>query len=320
MPYSVTPIPFKPPRLLGLSEALTADHYAADYGAAVQKLNALEHSLVAETPSTMSGSECRTVLQEADDTANAVILHEVYFDGLGGADGLGSAAAPADGPLAEALHRDFGGPDAWAGQFASLAADASGDEGWALLIWSARLGKLVNRWAPGNTQPLADGVPVLALDLFKHAYQADFGADVTAYVRTWFDNLHWGRPNQRFELARGKPVCTAANSAPQIRAEDYRAFAETGAEHVLLDICLAEDMAKREDRVPNSVIRPPETIEDWIGDLPEDTPIIAYCVYGFQVSDNAVTQMRQRGLDARKLAGGLAAWHAMGGKTEPLDR
>ena len=46
---------------------------------------------------------------------------------------------------------------------------------------------------------------------------------------------------------------------------------------------------------------------------------MAYCVYGFQVSGDAVAELRRRGLDARVLAGGIAAWRAIGGPTVPLN-
>ena len=59
-------------------------------------------------------------------------------------------------------------------------------------------------------------------------------------------------------------------------------------------------------------------IAEWANDLPKDKPIVAYCVYGFQVSGDAVAELRRRGLDARILAGGIAAWHAIGGPTVPL--
>ena len=47
---------------------------------------------------------------------------------------------------------------------------------------------------------------------------------------------------------------------------------------------------------------------------------MVYCNFGFQVSGSAVTELRRRGYDARSLKGGIAAWHAIGGPTVPLDR
>ena len=54
--------------------------------------------------------------------------------------------------------------------------------------------------------------------------------------------------------------------------------------------------------------------------LPRDKPIVVYCIFGFQVSGNAVTELRRRGYDARGLKGGIGAWHAIGGPTVPLDQ
>ena len=45
MPHSVTPLPFKPPRLDGLSERLLVSHYENNYGGALRRLNAIERRL-----------------------------------------------------------------------------------------------------------------------------------------------------------------------------------------------------------------------------------------------------------------------------------
>jgi Fe-Mn family superoxide dismutase len=57
----------------------------------------------------------------------------------------------------------------------------------------------------------------------------------------------------------------------------------------------------------------------WVEKLPRGRPIAVYCICGFQVSGTAVTELRQRGYDARALVGGITAWHAIGGTTVPLD-
>ncbi len=87
---------------------------------------------------------------------------------------------------------------------------------------------------------------------------------------------------------------------------------------VLLDVCLAEDLAKRSDMLPEAKLRAPERIADWADELPKDKPIVVYCVYGFQVSGDAVAELRRRGFDAQILSGGIAAWHAIGAPTVPL--
>jgi len=43
------------------------------------------------------------------------------------------------------------------------------------------------------------------------------------------------------------------------------------------------------------------------------------CICGFQVSGKTVTELRQRGYNARALVGGITAWHAIGGASVQLD-
>ena len=51
-----------------------------------------------------------------------------------------------------------------------------------------------------------------------------------------------------------------------------------------------------------------------------DRPVVVYCFFGFQISGDAVNELRCRGYDARALKGGIGAWHAIGGPTVPLNR
>jgi Fe-Mn family superoxide dismutase len=72
--------------------------------------------------------------------------------------------------------------------------------------------------------------------------------------------------------------------------------------------------------LPGAVFRAPDTIAQWADDLPRDCLIVVCCIYGFQVSGETTVELRRRGYDARSLTGGVAAWHAIGGTTVPLDR
>jgi Fe-Mn family superoxide dismutase len=89
---------------------------------------------------------------------------------------------------------------------------------------------------------------------------------------------------------------------------------------VLVDVCMADDPDRRSDVLAGASLRNPDTIGRWAETLPRDRPIVAYCIFGFHVSGNTVDELRRRGYDARSLKGGIAAWHAIGGPTVPLDR
>jgi Fe-Mn family superoxide dismutase len=63
----------------------------------------------------------------------------------------------------------------------------------------------------------------------------------------------------------------------------------------------------------------PAALPRWVEALPRDRPIVVYCICGFQVSGTAVIELRRRGYEARALAGGITAWHAIGGATVPMN-
>ncbi|UCI08753.1 Fe-Mn family superoxide dismutase [Mesorhizobium sp. B1-1-8] len=315
MPHQIMPLPFKPPRLEGLSERLLASHYENNYGGAVRRLNAIEHRLDGLDWSAAPVFDINGLKREELVAANSAILHEIYFDGLGG-------SGDATGDLAAMLERDFGSVAGWRTQFTACAKAQAGGSGWTLLTWSERHDRLTIQWAADHTNCLVGGVPILALDMYEHAYHLDFGAKAGAYVDAFMKNIHWERVGARCRRALGQqgdgtnPAHTANGYA--VAPEDLRSRIERHEDIVLLDVCLAEDLAKRTDMLPGALIRTPDTIADWAGELPKGKPIVVYCVYGFQVSGDAVADLRRRGFDALMLSGGIAAWHAIGAPTVPL--
>lgn len=320
MSYPVMPIPFKPPRLVGLSEGLLASHYENNYGGALRRLIAIEDKLSTLTFETAPVFELNGLGRERLIAANSVLLHEVYFECLGGADGIGSLTADPTGVLADAIARDFGSLENWKTEFTAMGRALGGGSGWVTLVWSPRFGGLSNQWSADHTHALAGGIPILALDMYEHAYHMDFGSNAGAYVDAFMNNLHWDRPTKRLMDATEKLNETDHSEDNEVSVEELAAMLASDDAPILLDICLDEDMAKRNDKIPGARTLAPQDIETWIKDLPKDQPIIGYCVYGYQVSGNAVAEMQQRGLDAKRLKGGIAAWHAMGGKIDPLEK
>jgi Fe-Mn family superoxide dismutase len=316
MQHRIMPLPFKPPRLDGLSEKLLASHYENNYGGAVRRLNAIERRLDELDWSSAPVFDINGLKREELIAANSAILHEIYFDGLGGS---GDAA----GDLATALERDFGSVAAWRSQFSGCAKAQAGGSGWTLLTWSPRHSRLTIQWGADHTNCLAGSVPIMALDMYEHAYHLDFGAKAGAYVDAFMKNIHWERVAERYKRVMRMDsaladIPAAATDDGAVAAEDLRSRLERKEDIVLLDVCLAEDLPKRGDMLPGALRRAPETIADWADELPRDKPIVVYCVYGFQVSGDAVAELRRRGFNAQGLSGGIAAWHAIGGPTVPF--
>lgn len=315
MTYEVQPLPFKPHRLDGLSDRLLVSHYENNYGGAVRRLNAIEQRLEQSDWTALPVFELNGVGRERLIATNSMILHEAYFEALGG-------TGQPDGNVAQALERDFGSVERWLAEFSALGKALAGGSGWALLTWSERLGRLTNQWAADHCHTVADGAVVLALDMYEHAYAIDFGAKAATYVDTFMRNIHWERVKARLSRALDpkSPHSEAPNpSVPNVTAAALNGLLNSDQAPTLIDVCLREDFQRRADMLPNAQFFIAEELETWAPALPVDRPLVVYCQYGFQVSGEATIELRRRGRDARFLAGGLAAWHAMGGPTVPLS-
>ena len=328
----VRPLLLKPQWMNGLSERLLVSHYENNYGGAVRRLNAIRARLAALDWARAPVFEINGLKREELIAAGSVILHEVYFDSLGGhGDHPPTGLEEPPAGLATALERDFGSVMAWRAEFAAMAKALAGGSGWVILAWSDRLGRLVNQWAADHAHGLPGATPILALDMYEHSYHLDFGAKAAAYVDQVMANLNWERIAARYRLAIGEgageeklflPFGAPAQEEARISTEELRAALEgdDGRRPVLLDLCLPRDLPRRTDMLAGATMHAPAALPSWVEELPRGRPIVVYCICGFQVSGTAVAELRQRGYDARALVGGITAWHAIGGTTVPLDR
>jgi superoxide dismutase, Fe-Mn family len=327
----VRPLLLKPQWMNGLSERLLVSHYENNYGGALRRLNAIRARLNALDWARVPVFEINGLKREELIAAGSVILHEIYFDSLGG-DGDNPPKGLAEPPvgLARALERDFGSVMAWLAEFTAMAKSLAGGSGWTILAWSERLGRLVNQWAADHGHGLAGATPILALDMYEHAYHLDFGAKAAAYVDQVMANLNWERIGARYRVAIGEgagvdqlflPFGAPAQEEARISAEELKAALEDDGDSrpVLLDLCLRRDLPRRTDMLAGASMHAPAALPRWVEKLPRGRPIVVYCICGFQVSGTAVTELRQRGYNARALVGGITAWHAIGGTTAPLD-
>src|SRR4051794_30047797 len=254
---AIRPLLLKPHRMNGLSERLLVSHYENNYGGALRRLNAIRARLAALDWAGAPAFEINGLKREELIAASSVILHEIYFDSLGGhGDNPPAANAQPPADLAEALKRDFGSVMAWAAEFTAMAKALAGGSGWAILAWSERLGRLVNHWAAEHANALPGATPILALDMYEHAYRLDFGADAAAYVDRAMANLNWERIGARYRLAIGLggaeealflPFGAPAQEEARISAEELRAALENDDHRrpVLLDLCLPRDLPRR---------------------------------------------------------------------------
>jgi Fe-Mn family superoxide dismutase len=185
MDLQARPLTLNPATLHGLSEKLIVSHHANNYTGAVKRLGAIRQQLAQLDWPSAPVFAINGLKREELIAANSAWLHELYFDSLGG-----DGALP-DSGLAVAVARDFGSVDRWRAEFSALAKAMGGGSGWALLSWSTREARLINQWAADHTHLLAGATPLLALDMYEHAYHMDFGAKAAAYVDAFMQKIRW---------------------------------------------------------------------------------------------------------------------------------
>jgi superoxide dismutase, Fe-Mn family len=137
MPYQMKPLGCDPAQIKGISERLIISHYENNYGGAVKRLNSIEDQLAELDYGSAPNFLINGLKREQLIAMNSMILHELFFEGLGEQSGPGPV-------LQSMLARDFGSYERWHSEFIAMGKAFGGGSGWVLLSWSPRDRKLVN--------------------------------------------------------------------------------------------------------------------------------------------------------------------------------
>lgn len=318
MRYQIAPLFCRPWTINGMTPRLIESHYENNYGGAVVRLNAIADELAALDPQTTSSHVINRLKQEETAALNSTLLHELYFASLGG-DGRAVPEA-----MAGAFTRDFGSVDRWRHEFVALANVLGASAGWVLLSWVPRDGRLVNQTVSEATSGVAGAIPILALDMYEHAYHLDFGANPAAYIATFMRNIDWSAVQGRYEDAiEAKPprplVQKEFGDLPAVTIEEVRAMIQSGEPVQVIDTRPRHYTSRAQDIVEGAVWRDPERVDEWIGELSKTTPVVTFCVYGFHIGCQTAATLRKAGFDASYMAGGHYAWKAAKGPVKLFD-
>ncbi len=319
MQYRLAPLFCRPWTLNGISPRLIESHYEGNYGAALNRLNAITAELESIDPGTTSPEIINRLKRDEAAALNSTLLHELYFASLGG-DGRALPEA-----IASAIVSDFRSVDRWRQEFVALAGVLAGGSGWVLLAWVPRDGCLINYSATDHTQSVAGGIPILALDMYEHAYHLDFGTNAGAYIAAFMRNIDWNAVQGRYEdagkVAPPRPLEQKQFAdVPSISVEEVKAMLESGTRVQIIDTRPRHYSTRAQDIMEGAVWRDPERVDEWIGDLSRTEPVVTFCVYGFHIGCETAVTLRKAGFDARYMAGGHYAWKAIKGKVTRFEQ
>ncbi len=204
MAFQLPELPYAPDALEPYIDARTMEiHHSKHHGGYVAKLNA-----ALEGVSGFEGKSVEDILRNItavpEKIRQAVINH-----GGGHANhsqfwqlmGPGKGGDPS-GPVADAIHAEFGGVGPFKEKFADAAANRFGS-GWAWLVFN-RSGKLQVLSTANQDSPLMDGhSPILGLDVWEHAYYLKYQNRRPDYIDAWWHVVDWAKVNERYSAATG---------------------------------------------------------------------------------------------------------------------
>jgi superoxide dismutase, Fe-Mn family len=168
----------------GISREAVEAHYKL-YQGYVAKRNEILGKLadVDLSSANQTYSELRALKVDLTFALGGIKNHEIYFEHLGGHGG-----DPA-GIFGDLVKRDFGSVEAWK---ADLKATGLAGRGWAWTAYDWDEGRLFNYIGDAqNTFPIWNATPLVALDVYEHAYFLDFATDRASYIDKFFDNLDY---------------------------------------------------------------------------------------------------------------------------------
>jgi Fe-Mn family superoxide dismutase len=186
-----------------------------------------------------------------------------------------------------------------------------------LLTYVPRDGRLINQYASEHSQAVASGVPILALDMYEHAYHMDFGANARAYVDTFMRNIDWPALEVRHEDARKvappRPLEQPEfGDTPGIGVEEVRELLASGKPVQVIDVRPRHFVSRQQDIAADIPWRDPEQIQQWMGELSKSEPVVVYCAYGFHIGCKTAIKLREAGFDAKYMNSGHSGWRAVG--------
>ncbi|AWH53662.1 superoxide dismutase [Mn] [Stenotrophomonas sp. ESTM1D_MKCIP4_1] len=207
MPYSLPALPYACDALEPHFDARTMDiHHSKHHQTYINNLNAaLEQAGIAEMP-------VETLIADLDALPEP-LRGTVRNNGGGHANHslfwtvLSPTGGAPDAVLAAAIDRDLGGFEAFKDAF-SKAAQTRFGSGWAWLTTDRdghlKIESSANQDSPlmGAAVGLSGNTPILALDVWEHAYYLHYQNRRPDYIGAFFNIIDWAEVGRRYRQAR----------------------------------------------------------------------------------------------------------------------
>jgi superoxide dismutase, Fe-Mn family len=214
-PFTLDPLPYAQDALEPHVDALTMGiHHGKHHKAYVDNLNkalAPHADLQKKTLEQLIGDISflpEDIRKPVQNNGGGHWNHSLFWKLMGkpGTKGIGGEVP--DSPLGRAIASDLGGFDKLKEKFSEAAMKRFGS-GWAWLILRKLDGKLAIVSTPNQDNPLMQGVipnsdrgiPILALDVWEHAYYLKYQNKRADYIAAWWSVVNWNTALAAYDAA-----------------------------------------------------------------------------------------------------------------------
>lgn len=169
---------------LGLSPEMVDNHLGL-YAKYVEKVNLAEAEM-------RNGQITEDGMKNLAFSLNGMALHDIYFSNMS------TEKSKASKALNKAVEESYGGFDNY---YLNLTSLATRVKGWSITALNLLNGKLINYGTEDHSANFPNFVmPILALDVYDHAYAIDFGAEgKDKYIDIFTGIINWDLVSRRYD-------------------------------------------------------------------------------------------------------------------------
>jgi len=175
-------------------------HYNTHHKGYIVKRNEIETKLKEKKTELLSGananySEFGELKRRETFNANGAILHDLFWENLGGNGNIEEAAE-----IKNKIISDFGSFEDWKADIKAVALSAK-NSGWAVLALDTQGGNKLRNFLVDEhgIGAVWGAMPLIALDVYEHAYYHKDGPKRAVYIDNFISNINWKRVEEKFK-------------------------------------------------------------------------------------------------------------------------
>jgi Fe-Mn family superoxide dismutase len=192
MRYELKPLPYSYEALAPvISREIMQLHHDKHHAAYVTGANTALEKLEKNRSGELPNLDVKATLRDLSFHVSGHLLHELFWEIMQPAN-VEYVPIPS---LEEAITKSFGTFDALKKQFSAVAKSVEGS-GWAVMYATPTRELVLMSVEKHNLNHMPGFKPVLALDVWEHAYYLDYKNDRGTYVDKWWDVVNWTKVSE----------------------------------------------------------------------------------------------------------------------------